>query len=598
MGIYSQKSKISIKIIFALISLTIIVLLILNNMHKKERQSNLDFQHKLLHNLVGNILLSISSKYVIELDKIVNDQILMKYFFEQNREKFSAQIVPIYEKLKKENPHVKILTFRTIEGETFFRAHKPDLYADSISKKREIILDTLNERKKLFGFEVGKLEMAYRVTTPIFYNGILQGTLEIGIHPQYLGEKIGELSKDIDVSFLIYDKYLNTSIQKDKKKNFTIFEEGNFFTNALQNRNFLEKNNVFYQDKSEDKSYFLEADISLENHNNIEIGKLLLAWDITKKVQNHENLQLNIIISVLLIALLVLLYVHNTIKQFLVLIDRANNTLEEKVASKTEELRNLNETLEQKVQEEIEKNRDKELQLLQQSRLAQMGEMLSMIAHQWRQPLSSIASAANAMSIKMMMGKYQKEYFEEKITDITQYTQHLSQTIDDFRSFSVSDNKLKETTAFETIVEAVLKIVTYPLKSRGITVVKNFEQTMEFHSYSNELKQVILNFIKNSEDVLKEKKIKNPTITFQTLKNEDAFIFRFSDNAGGIDTTILPQIFDPYFTTKSKKNGTGLGLYMSKVIIEEHCGWKLDAYNNDEGAVFEITIPLETSQEK
>ena len=280
------------------------------------------------------------------------------------------------------------------------------------------------------------------------------------------------------------------------------------------------------------------------------------------------------------------------INKFVFLIDKANNSLEEKVALKTEQLRLLNDTLEQRVEKEVEKNRSKDIQLLQQSRLAQMGEMLSMIAHQWRQPLSSISSAANSMAIKIMMGKYKKELFEEKLSDITGYAQHLSQTIDDFRAFSLGDNKLKETTTFEEIVDNVIKIVGAVLKSRGIEVVKNFEYNQEINTFSNELKQVVLNFIKNSEDVLRDKKIINPKITIETLNINGNYVLRISDNGGGIDNSVLSKIFDPYFTTKDKKNGTGLGLYMSKVIVEEHCGWKLNAYNNEDGAIFEIIAPV------
>jgi len=252
-------------------------------------------------------------------------------------------------------------------------------------------------------------------------------------------------------------------------------------------------------------------------------------------------------------------------------------------------IQRLNETLESRIAEEVAKNRQQDQQLIQQSRLAQMGEMISMIAHQWRQPLSAISSTSSSLELQAMLDKTDKETVIELSQKISSYAQHLSITIDDFRSFFKA-NKTKTSTSLKIIVESTLAIVETSLQNKDIELVKNFQCNKEFFIYENEVKQVILNLIKNAEDVLLEKGIKNPRIELQDscgIDGDNPTLF-IKDNGGGIPENIKEKIFDPYFSTKIKKDGTGLGLYMSKIIIEEHCKGQLSVYNEDDGAVFMI----------
>ena len=239
-----------------------------------------------------------------------------------------------------------------------------------------------------------------------------------------------------------------------------------------------------------------------------------------------------------------------------------------------------------------EKQKDKDKALEHQSRLAQMGEMISMIAHQWRQPLTAISARVNNLIFKIMMkGDLSKEIFQKELEHIGEYSQHLSKTIDDFRGFFNND-KVKEKITLEDIVNSTLNIVQTSVESNNINIITNFNCNKEFETYSNELKQVILNLIKNAEDALIDKKTKNSTITIQSNYGIDnnTPILIIKDNAGGIPIDIIDNIFDPYFSTKKEKDGTGLGLYMSKTIIEDHCGGKLSVSNDNDGAVFRITL--------
>jgi C4-dicarboxylate-specific signal transduction histidine kinase len=245
----------------------------------------------------------------------------------------------------------------------------------------------------------------------------------------------------------------------------------------------------------------------------------------------------------------------------------------------------LNATLEERVKKEVEKNRQKDQQMLQQSKLAQMGEMISMIAHQWRQPLSAINSAAIGINLKAQLNKLDKETAVEATDKIAQYTKHLSETIDDFRTFFKS-NKEKQTTTYNELIDSVLNIIEVSVTNKGIEISKDLKSTQTFETYANEVKQVLLNLIKNAEDALIEKGVENPKIVLQSYEN----ILIVKDNAGGIAEEIIDKIFEPYFSTKSEKTGTGLGLYMSKTIIEEHCHGSLSVTNDEDGAVFKIIL--------
>ena len=257
--------------------------------------------------------------------------------------------------------------------------------------------------------------------------------------------------------------------------------------------------------------------------------------------------------------------------------------------SKDRELKRLNESLLQRVDDEVSRNREKDKQLLSQSRQAQMGEMLSMIAHQWRQPLAAISSTSSGLELKAILGKADSELVIKSAKNISKYSQHLSETINDFRDF-FKPAKESEEISFKEIIESVMGIVHVSIENQNIQVIREIQTQEKFKTYTNELKQVLLNLIKNSEDALLEKEIKNPFIKIVSYKEGSSFILEVSDNAGGISEDVIDNIFDPYFSTKLEKNGTGLGLYMSKTIIEDHCGGTINIVNDSLGALFRIKL--------
>jgi len=266
-------------------------------------------------------------------------------------------------------------------------------------------------------------------------------------------------------------------------------------------------------------------------------------------------------------------------------------------------LRKYNKELQHEVTLKVEELRHKDEILLQKHRMAAMGEMLSMIAHQWRQPLGAISSAIMGIEVKLASGKFdlndknEREAFlsflERKHHNINEYVQYLSNTTDDFRNFFNSD-KSKDIISLTSPIENALNIIQTSMQNNGITIVKEYyEDDTKLALYQNEVMQVILTLLKNSEDSFLANNISDPKVTIATRKDNNTLIISVCDNGGGIPKNILDKIFDPYFSTKDEKNGTGLGLYMSKTIIEDHHNGILKMNNTENGICFEIIFKME-----
>ncbi|QOG11848.1 cache domain-containing protein [Arcobacter sp. FWKO B] len=234
------------------------------------------------------------------------------------------------------------------------------------------------------------------------------------------------------------------------------------------------------------------------------------------------------------------------------------------------------------------KQKHKDNLIIQQSKMASMGEMLDNIAHQWRQPLSAITSLASGLKIQKELGVLDDGDIEKTADKIVSSAQHLSQTIEDFRGFLRKDKVLQNFDLIST-VEKSLKITEGTFN--GISINLESQKNLKVDGYPNELIQAILNILNNAKDVLVEKKIDNKIIEIEISSNDKFAIIKIEDNAGGIPKEYINRIFDSDFTTKGEK-GTGIGLYMTKQILK-NMGGDIEAYNSDKGAVFKISLPLE-----
>ena len=231
----------------------------------------------------------------------------------------------------------------------------------------------------------------------------------------------------------------------------------------------------------------------------------------------------------------------------------------------------------------------KESLLIKQSRLAAMGEMISMIAHQWRQPLTAISAAIINLKLKISMNKVDLDFFDSKMDEINSYLQYTSGTIDDFRDFFKND-KIKQHFCLNELVKITTDLILPSLKAQDIKITIEDKKLNKLYLYENELLQVILNIINNSKDAFLDNNTNNPQINITFFENKSEQHLLIEDNAGGIPQNIINRVFEPYFSTKSDLNGTGLGLYMSQIIVEKHCNGKILVNNTQEGCCFKIVI--------
>ncbi len=322
---------------------------------------------------------------------------------------------------------------------------------------------------------------------------------------------------------------------------------------------------------------------------------------VNQLVKRYENIefeqesdygifyQIFIVIGLLVLLILFRQYILN----------KANKNLKTLVEAKTRKLKELNETLEVRVEEAILENKSKDVILFQQSKMASMGEMIGNIAHQWRQPLSVISTSATGLNFKFEYGlDVPKEEVIATLEKVNQTAQFLSKTIDDFQNY-LKPQQLNEKFNVKDVVEKNLELFGQAFINNDIKIVLDLDDVM-INSSQNELLQVTINILNNAKDALKEFRVDDRYLFVSVYQEENAAIISIKDNAGGIPEDVIDKIFDAYFTTKHKSQGTGLGLYMSYQIITNRFHGVIDASNEEyaygekhyKGANFKIIIPI------
>ncbi|MCT7537106.1 sensor histidine kinase [Aliarcobacter butzleri] len=382
----------------------------------------------------------------------------------------------------------------------------------------------------------------------------------------YDGTYLNHIRKDY-----IGKNYLENDEVKDKKRVISdlinIAKNGNGFYTYIQNKPSTEHptEKISFVQGMDDWNWLIGAGF-YEDDLNQEIA------DVKKKLdRNYEKYALNILILGM-ILIIFLLVASGYVSIF----------LENKLKEYKKELDN------------------KQAILYQQSKMAAMGEMIGNIAHQWRQPLSIITTATSGMVLQKQMGVLTDEFFFEASNRINTSSQYLSQTIDDFRNFFIP-NKEKSKVNLIEIFKKTLDLISAQFSSKDIEIIKNIEG-VEFESYENELIQALINILNNSRDELIKKD--GERFIFVDAFEKDNFInIIIKDNAGGVIKENLDKIFEPYFTTKYKSQGTGIGLYMTEEIITKHLNGTICVenveftYNEKEyfGAEFTIKIDLNSN---
>ncbi len=290
----------------------------------------------------------------------------------------------------------------------------------------------------------------------------------------------------------------------------------------------------------------------------------------------RNNIQKTIYISIIIIIILLILSIY------------FSKLLENKFAQYKKEIKF-----------HILKNSKQQAIMSQQAKMAAMGEMIGNIAHQWRQPLSAISTTATGLKLQKEMNILDENFLLDGLENINKQSQYLSSTIDDFRNF-FTINKEKNQFSVKDSIDKAIALVSAKFKNKNIVILENLEDT-KIKNFENEFIQVIINILNNACDALIENKyIKEKVIFLSTKVEKNSVKIEIKDNAGGIKDNIIDRIFEPYFTTKHQKQGTGIGLYMSREIIMKNMEGNIKVtndnfiynYTNYKGAKFQITLPL------
>jgi len=521
---------------------------------KKEIAQEIAFQNKHILEHYNSVLDELKQNMSLSTDFIISSKHVKQAFLNKDRELLYSLVKKTYKNIKKYNSYLKIVTFRLNDGSTFLRIHKPDMYGDKLNKKRTIILDTISTSKRKYGFEVGKLKMTYRVVTPIIYNNKQLGVIEVGVEPEYITQRINNLY-NLKTALLIKkcskDVFLD-DLHMNKIENFLLARGDKLFQKNLDIINLSKKEQTV---TCNGEDYIINTMVNLNNHKNEISAKMLVAFSLSRYEEKLSNILKNNLLFIALSIFILFLILNKGFNSFIKKIESSYKTI-------------------------IEKDK----LMIQQSKMAAMGEMISMIAHQWKQPINIIKMRAELLGYEFDDGTLDKYAIKNFQYDINKQINHTMHTLDEFRSF-LKPNKHTCEFRVEDTIKSVLVLIKDELIRYNVETEVIVVNDMTIYAIENEFKHVILNLINNAKDSFIEHDCQDRKITITV----DTNTLSIKDNAGGISEEIINKIFEAHVTTKEDSNGTGIGLYMSKQILDK-MGAKIEVYNEDDGAVFKIMI--------
>jgi signal transduction histidine kinase len=530
---------------------------------------NENIQNKYTHiiNLMKHEQLRISQEKKKHIDIILSTKGVKEAIKTKNRESLYKLLLPMYKSFVHLDKHISLLHFHLADGTSLLRMHKKQKYGDKIANLRPSIRQIHKNKKSFVVYESGLYDtniLTLRIIEPIFLDGVYLGAVEIGIDILKIFDfLVLNLEDNINLAILLNKSQRLTILKKDIKSKeldgkylfkYSQNYKDNFSKYLKNNDTFKYKNKYFYSKVN--KELFTSID-------NKQLGELQIIYDVTKSVDKYNKQIIFSILKPMFVLLILFILVWYYIKQ------RA--------------------FLEKQIKEQ-------ENTIVAQGKFAAMGEMISMIAHQWRQPLNVIILNVKYIQMMVEQKKIKKSKLDEIIENINETVGYMNKTIEDFRNFLKQDNNSHDV-AIADLVYKPKHLIEAELENSNVAFEfsTKLDTTQTIFLDSSKFFQVILNLYKNSIDEFKNKDIPNPHIKVNMDLIDDDLILTIQDNAGGIPQDIILDIFNPYFSTKGK-NGTGIGLYMSKKIIQEHMNGSIEVKNIDNGAMFTITIPY--SQEE
>ncbi|WP_229860217.1 ATP-binding protein [Candidatus Sulfurimonas baltica] len=483
----------------------------------------------------------------------------------------------------------------TGEGKCFYRSWT-DRRGDSVVNNRIDIEEMLKDPKIMTTISIGNYDMTFKVMIPIYDEKNLLGIMEVITHFNSIAKKL--VKKGIEPIILADKKYKKQLLYPFTK----LFIDDYYVANLNANpeymdivekktvEHFLTLEKIYNEDKERGN---LETLYTVPDIKGNPLGYIILF----KPIKEIDMSDIEWMKEEMVYYIVILLILSASIFYYL-----ANRKIISAISSKNRSMKKLNDYLEKALieEKELQRQQEKERQILfQQSKMAAMGEMIGNIAHQWRQPIAIISMWANNIIADIDMGNIENEQLRKYANSINAQTQHLSQTIDDFRNF-FAPNKEKKTFTLKNSIDKTMSLLTASFKTHSIELIENIEE-IEITALENELTQGILNIIKNAKDILVTLPRESRKLIFVNVyKQGNRAIIEIKDSGGGIPENIIDKVFEPYFTTKHKSQGTGIGLYMTESIITKHLHGEISVENSEydyegkhyKGAVFAISLPI------
>lgn len=493
------------------------------------------------------------------------------------------------------------LHFHTKTNHSLLRFHKPDWYGDDLTDIRYSIKFTNQYHKFISGFELGRVVHGFRYVFPIpDNNGVHLGSVETSISSDYFIQAIQKTFDSISTSFIVDKSMTEEHLFDDASSKYQPSFESqlylslkDFEQNQDKNLKTMFSNNI--QQKINDKLINKEL---FSVYNNVNNQTIIATFVPIREL--HENKVAAYIVSYkpspyidevesdfsLLLYLLCL-----GVIVFYTLISKLLTSMHQISIKKDEEIE----------QEKLLRQRDN--LIFQQSKMASLGEMISNIAHQWRQPLNAISTAASGLRLQSELGILEQKDILKTSDNIVNYTQYLSKIIDEFRNF-IKQDKVSSDVPFDSILYKSILLIDSKVKNTGIEIINDNKLDLTINTYENDLIQCIIKIFQNSIEALnKESSTHNKIILISTGIIDNHLNISIQDSGNGIDDENLPKVFEPYFTTKHQSQGVGLGLYVTYQIITEQLKGNITVsnkhfvYKDHEyyGAEFIISLPLKNT---
>jgi signal transduction histidine kinase len=561
----SVKSK-TIILVLTIISILSIVFFYIRYTDIKEfAHTSQTAELKKVQFVYKKILSSIKKFYITRGYANINSYGIKKSFITHNDKALHQLSQPRWDIISKENIFLESFCFYDQDGKllTYF-GKKPSQHL-SYSQKSKISYDG-------FWFDINSFNY-HAVAIARDTNNNKIGFIMFVINPKYF---LLEIRKLIDI-----DAYI---LYKKPNKEQIIFN--------------LNKEEQQIKLKSNHYQPYIIRSKGITKQNNFEIIFLQNTSYWTNIIKKAFFQGIFILLIIAIVTFIVVNYGFDIILKEL---DMTNK----KLLMSQNKLKELNQNLQIRVNQEIElklakqeEAEEKKRMLVHQNKLASMGEMIGNIAHQWRQPLTELSLIFISIELYFERDKLTKEILTKKIKEANEQIAYMSNTIDDFRNFFVS-GKEKNRYFIKEIIDLVSHLLSASLTNNKIDLQIIIDNNFELYGYPNEIAQAILNIISNAKDIILENNIQNGQIVVKAFSNnKGVFYLNISDNAGGVKVSPIQKIFEPYFSTKHAKSGTGIGLYMTKVIIEKNNNGTINVSNYKNGAIFNITFVSDKSLTK